>query len=69
VLRREANHRAVEGLQMVVQPAFFAMPSVGNAEVVSFSHLAAAADRIATIGLHPPAAGTRSMRADLCLKQ
>jgi two-component sensor histidine kinase len=48
VLRQEADHRLLNGLQMVVSLLSLQGRASDNAEVVS--HLAAAADRIATIG-------------------
>src|ERR1700683_2498388 len=48
VLRQEADHRLLNGLQMVVSLLSLQGRASSNAEVVS--QLAAAADRIATIG-------------------
>ena len=48
VLRQEADHRLLNGLQMVVSLLSLQGRASDNAEVVA--HLAAAADRIATIG-------------------
>ena len=48
VLRQEADHRLLNGLQMVVSLLSLQGRASENAEVVS--QLAAAADRIATIG-------------------
>jgi two-component sensor histidine kinase len=48
VLRQEADHRLLNGLQMVVSLLSLQGRSSDNAEVVS--QLAAAADRVATIG-------------------